>query len=87
VNFQDSPGMTALHYMLKKDSDVGYFRVLLRFGARGDLEDDKGDTAAGIMSRKRHPEFKRMATELSAARPPERTEGPSSRGQRDHHRS
>jgi ankyrin repeat protein len=65
VNFQDSHGMTALHYMLKKDSDKRHFRMLLRHGARGDLKDKQGKTAAEIMSRKRDPDFKRMASDLS----------------------
>jgi ankyrin repeat protein len=63
VNFQDSQGMTALHYMLKKDSDKRHFRTLLRHGARGDLKNDKGETAAEVMSRKRDPDFKAMATQ------------------------
>jgi ankyrin repeat protein len=65
ANFQNSKGMTALHYMLKKDSDKRQFRMLLRYGVRGDLKNDKGDTAAEIMARKRDPDFKRMTTELS----------------------
>ena len=65
VNFQDSRGMTAIHYMLKKDSDKRHFRMLLRYGARGDLRDEKGNTAGDIMSRKRDPDFRRMANELS----------------------
>jgi uncharacterized protein len=65
VNFQDSRGRTALHYMLKKDSDKRHFRMLLRYGPRGDLQDEKGHTAAEIMSRKRDPDFRRMANELS----------------------
>lgn len=66
VNVQDSHGMTALHYMLKKDSDKRHFRMLLRYGARGDLKDEKGDIPVEIMSRKRDPDFKGMANELGA---------------------
>jgi hypothetical protein len=51
--------------MLRKDSDKRHFRTLLRYGARGDLKSKNGDTAAEIMSRKRDPEFKTMAKELS----------------------
>ena len=68
VNVQDSHGMTALHYMLKKDSDKRHFRMLLRYGARGDLKNEKGDIPAEIMSRKRDPDFKGMANELSTRR-------------------
>jgi hypothetical protein len=56
--------MTALHYMLKKDSDKRHFRMLLRYDARGDLKNANGETAAEIMSRKRDPDFKAMAREL-----------------------
>ena len=68
ANFQDSRRMTALHYMLKKDSDKRHFRTLLRYGARGDLKNQSGETAAEIMARKRDPDFKAMATELSTRR-------------------
>jgi ankyrin repeat protein len=68
VNFQDSNGMTALHFMLKKDSDKRHFRMLLRYGARGDLKNDKGEIATDIMSRKRDQDFKNMACELAAQR-------------------
>ena len=37
VNAQDSTGMTALHYMLKKDSDKEHFRMIVAHGARGDI--------------------------------------------------
>jgi ankyrin repeat protein len=68
VNFQDSHGMTALHYMLKKDSDTRHVRMLLRYNARGDLRNDKGATAGEIMSRRRDPEIKGMVSELSMLR-------------------
>ena len=68
VNVQDSHGMTALHYMLKKDSDKRHFRTLLHHGARGDLKNENGETAAEIMARKRDPDFKAMASGLSTRR-------------------
>jgi ankyrin repeat protein len=68
VNFQDSHGMTALHYMLKRDSDKRHFRMLLRYGARGDLKNAEGETAAEIMARKRDPDFKDMANDLVTRR-------------------
>ena len=64
VNVQDSRGMTALHYMLKKDSEKRHFRMLLRYGARGDMKSKNGDTAAEIMSRKRDPDWKAMASTM-----------------------
>jgi uncharacterized protein len=64
VDYQDADGMTALHYMLKKSSAEEHFRMLLRHGARGDLPDRAGKTAAEMMARKRTPGFRRMAEEL-----------------------
>jgi ankyrin repeat protein len=66
VNFQDSRGMSALHYMLKKGSDSRHFEMLLGYGARGDLRNSKGHTAFEIMSRKRDPAFRRMGESLTA---------------------
>jgi hypothetical protein len=53
--------MTALHYMLAKDSDLKHFRMIARHGARGDIPNGKGVTATEIMSRKRAPAFRAMA--------------------------
>ena len=66
VNFQDSKKMTALHYVLKKGSDKKYVRMLIKYGARGDLKNDDGVTAAEIMRRKRDPQFREMAVQLRA---------------------
>src|SRR5262245_9832896 len=38
VNFQDSNKMTALHYVLKKGSDKKHARMLIKYGARGDIK-------------------------------------------------
>lgn len=64
VDFQNSKKMTALHYLLKKGSDKKYLRLLMRYGARGDLKNAEGVTAAEIMSRKRDPDFRLMAEQL-----------------------
>lgn len=64
VDFQNSKKMTALHYVLKKGSDKKYVRMFIRYGARGDLKDARGATAAEIMSRKRDPDFRKMAQQL-----------------------
>jgi hypothetical protein len=58
--------MTALHYMLKKGSDARHFRMLIQHGARGDISNADGETAAEIMARKRDPAFRRMAAQLGA---------------------
>jgi len=70
VDYQDAGGMTALHYMLKKNSAEAHFRMMLGHGARGDIPDRSGETAAEIMARKRTPGFKRMAAALRGAGPP-----------------
>jgi uncharacterized protein len=61
---QDNKGMTALHYMLGKNSDKPHFRMLMAHGVRGDIKNKKGETAKEIMSRKRDPEFREMAEQL-----------------------
>ena len=66
VNFQDSKKVTALHCLLKKGSEKKFVRMLADYGARGDIKDAKGQTAVGIMSRKRDPEFRKMEEELLA---------------------
>jgi ankyrin repeat protein len=61
VNFRDRRGKTAQHYMLKKRSDPKYVLMLLEHGARLDLEDHNGVTAASILSRMRGPEYQKLA--------------------------
>ena len=65
VDAKDRDGLTALHLMLKKDSDLAHFAMLIRHGARGDILDPKGQTAADIMRRKKDPEFRRLAAQLA----------------------
>ncbi len=65
VDAVDEKGRTALHLMLKKGSDKKHFRMLMKYGPRGDVTDADGQTAIEIMSRKRDPEFRRMAEELA----------------------
>ncbi|MFO1013684.1 MAG: hypothetical protein U1E50_07965 [Caulobacteraceae bacterium] len=65
VNFIDHHGMTALHYMLKKDSDKAHFGFLIAAGAKGDIRGPDGKTAREIMRRKKDPDFQRMAEMLA----------------------
>jgi uncharacterized protein len=65
VDAKDRDGLTALHLMLKKGSDAAHFAMLIRHGARGDIPDPRGQTAAEIMRRKKDPEFRRMAEQLA----------------------
>jgi ankyrin repeat protein len=67
-NYQDSKGMTALHYMLKKGTDKKHFRMALDYGARADIKNKDGVTAAEIMARKKDPEYRRMAALLVRVR-------------------
>ena len=68
VNAQNSKKVSALHCLLKKGCDKKYFRMFIQYGARGDLKNATGVTAAEIMSRKRDPEFRKMAAQLEAAK-------------------
>jgi ankyrin repeat protein len=65
VNVRDPRGMTALHYMLKKKSDIAHFRMLIAHGARGDIPDNDGVTAVAILRKKRDPEFRTLADALA----------------------
>ena len=65
MNFIDHHGMTALHYMLKKDSDKAHFGFLIAAGAKGDIRGPDGKTAREIMRRKKDPDFQRMAEMLA----------------------
>jgi ankyrin repeat protein len=64
VDFQDSKGMTALHYMLKKGSDISDLKLLVKHGARGDIADAAGATATQILRRKRDPALRALAAQL-----------------------
>ena len=63
-NARNAKGDTALHLMLRKGSPLEAFRLFARHGARGDIADAKGQTAALILRRKRDPEFRALADEL-----------------------
>ena len=64
-DYRDVRGMTALHYMLKKNSDARHFAAFARYGARGDIPDRDGKTAAAIMRRKRDRAFHDLAARLT----------------------
>lgn len=66
-NAQDSKGMTALHYMLKKSSDLKYFRMLVGGPwppPRGDIANAAGETATQLLRRKRAAGFHEIADQL-----------------------
>ena len=64
-NSQDKAGMTALHLMLKKNSDKKHIAMLVRHGARGDIKNKAGVTAIDILRRKRDAELKKFAEKLA----------------------
>jgi len=64
-DFQNPKGETALHLMLKKGSPLEALRLFARHGARGDIPDAKGQTAAAVLRRKRDPAFRTLADELA----------------------
>jgi len=66
-DFRDVHGMTALHYMLKKNSDKKHFAMLVRHGARGDIENRAGETAAELMAKKKDPVLRKLAGQLRHA--------------------
>jgi hypothetical protein len=67
VDAKNAKGMTALHLMLKKDSDKRWFEMLMRYGPRGDIPGPDGKTAIDIMRRKRDPDFRRLAEQMEGA--------------------
>jgi hypothetical protein len=66
-NLVNPKGDTALHMMLKKGSAIEHFLLFARYGARGDIPDAKGQTAASILRRKRDPAFRALADELAVS--------------------
>ena len=68
-DFMDERGMTALHYMLKKNSDLEHFRLFALHGARGDIPDSQGRTTASMLQRKRDPAFHQLAESLKTGSP------------------
>ena len=61
---KDAQGRTALHRMLSKGIDKRFFHLFADHGARGDIPDSGGRTAADIMRRKKDLEFHRLAERL-----------------------
>jgi hypothetical protein len=63
VDVKDAEGLTALHLLLKKGSDVEHVRMLIRHGANMDIADAEGRTAREIMGRKKDAAFRALAEE------------------------
>ena len=67
-DYVDPKGMTALHYMLKKNSDKKHIAMVIAHGARGDIKNTDGVTAIDILSRKKDPALRKMAEQLAKRR-------------------
>jgi hypothetical protein len=65
-DFVNGKGMTALHMMLKKNSDAKHIAMVVRHGARGDIPDRQGKTAIDLLSRKKDPDLRELAAVLAA---------------------
>ncbi|HWD26096.1 MAG TPA: hypothetical protein VG387_02945 [Rhizomicrobium sp.] len=65
-DWRDSKGLTALHHMLKKNSDPKHIAMVVRHGARGDIADPAGRTAIDILRRKKDPTLRKLAEQLAA---------------------
>jgi ankyrin repeat protein len=65
---KDAKGRTALHRMLRKDIDPRFFELFARHGARTDIPDADGRTAAEILSRKRDPAYRRISELFGSGR-------------------
>jgi hypothetical protein len=68
---KDRAGLTALHLMLKKDSDPAAIRMLIDHGAHGDIPDPQGRTAIEILSRKKDPALRALGERLAAPAAPD----------------
>lgn len=66
-NVRNAKGATALHMMLKKGSAPEYFQLFARYGARADIADAEGRTAAALLSRKRDPGYRAAAEMMASA--------------------
>ena len=56
--------LTALHYMLKKNSDKKHIGLFVKYGSRGDIPNADNITAAALMLRKRDPEYHRIVEQF-----------------------
>jgi ankyrin repeat protein len=62
VNFQDSKGLTALHYALRKDSPPKHVEMLMRHGADPSLRARDGKSPLDLVSRRRDKTYLDLLT-------------------------
>ncbi|HEY7653905.1 MAG TPA: ankyrin repeat domain-containing protein [Methylomirabilota bacterium] len=68
VNFQNSKGMTALHLLLKKNSDRKYVEMLVRYGANPRLKNREGKSPLDMVERRRDRTYFEWFTSLGSGR-------------------
>jgi ankyrin repeat protein len=69
VNFQNSKGKTALHFLLKKNSDRKHVEMLLRHGADPTLENAEGIRPLDMVAKRRDKSlFELFSTRASSKR-------------------
>ncbi len=66
VNFQDSKGRTALHLLLKKNSDRKYVELLLRHGADPRIRGRDGKSAVDMVANRRDKTYLELFTSGAA---------------------
>ncbi|HYB70656.1 MAG TPA: quinoprotein dehydrogenase-associated putative ABC transporter substrate-binding protein, partial [Candidatus Bathyarchaeia archaeon] len=66
VNFQNSKGLTALHLVLRKNSDPRHVRMLMRYGADPTLASRDGKTPLDLVGNRRDKTYFEL---LTAGRP------------------
>ena len=69
VNFQNSKGVTALHMVLKKNSDRRYVEMLLRHGADPRLKARDGKTPLDLVAKRRDKTYFNLLSGTRAAAP------------------
>jgi ankyrin repeat protein len=68
VNFQDSKGLTALHYTLRKDTAPKHVEMLVRHGADPSLRAKDGKSALDLVARRRDRTYLDLLTRPQRAR-------------------
>jgi ankyrin repeat protein len=68
VNFQNSKGMTALHLLLKKNSDRKYVEMLARYGADPRLKNRGGQSPLDMVASRRDKTYFELFTSRGAGR-------------------
>jgi ankyrin repeat protein len=69
VNFQNSKGMTALHFLLKKNSDRKHIELLLRYGADPTLENGEGIRPLDMVAKRRDRTLFELFSKRASSKP------------------